>query len=975
MAFDQTTRNRLARFVGEARSLLTEEFTRQLQHEYGLDPTSGEVTPLGRLTALDDARRETARILRETLDYYLAGKDDTVKARQEGLGRLLREQAFTVLNRLCALRMAEARGLLIESVGRGYQSKGFQLYARLAGPALGEAGAAYRSYVFSLFDEFALDLPVLFDRFSPQGRLFPRETALLRLLALLDDPEIEALWAEDETIGWIYQYFNSREERQAMRAESSAPRNSRELAVRNQFFTPRYVVEFLTDNTLGRIWYEMTKGKTVLKETCRYLVRRPREVFFGGGPFNYQSFPTWVRQIMAQGDFLAMPNQPSIDEIGYFALLINGYPLAESLGYGDVREFGARWMQSKELSLPLPADVLDLWLILFAYQRLYIREGFYDRPEAEDSTQQNIRIVYNTLRQGLQHPPEDLSQEELLRRPVFIPYRPLKDPREIKMLDPACGSMHFGLYAFDLFETIYEEAWYRGMIPPEDFGYREKAVLLVDTVRLNPSLPVISHYNSEQVAFEEAWVAKASRDDPGDDVSESYLYIIDNRTRFRAPFAWRIPLRDFDFQAARQKGWVKDQWAEKWVRKACCFDFEELPAVSREQAYAEYLRQTPRMIIENNLHGIDIDPRAVQIAGLSLWLRAQKSWQAQRLKPGERPQIRKSNIVCAEPMPGDKAMLEEFLSTLHADRLDDLMRKALHLPVGQKVRATKTMADALAYLVRTVWQVMELAGEAGSLLKIEETLREAIAAARLAAEEKAPLFQVLEYGMKEPSRGQDVQIFAKEEDFFWDQAEALVLEALQEYTEQVNNRGDYRLRLFIDDAFQGFAFIDLCRKHYDLLLMNPPFGDPTQPSKTYFRKSYIGQPTDLYACFLERFVDLSDLVGTITSRSFLTFGSFYNLRNLVILPKAIIQILADFGLGVMDSAMVRSAAYVLDTTKNKGGYSIFLRLLNEVEKNKYLAYLLQKINSLQEDINVFIVVFVNRKTYHFNHEKPPTWAF
>ena len=27
------------------------------------------------------------------------------------------------------------------------------------------------------------------------------------------------------------------------------------------------------------------------------------------------------------------------------------------------------------------------------------------------------------------------------------------------MLDPACGSMHFGLYAFDLYLKIYEEYW------------------------------------------------------------------------------------------------------------------------------------------------------------------------------------------------------------------------------------------------------------------------------------------------------------------------------------------------------------------------------------------------------------------------------------------------------------------------------------------------------------------------------------
>ena len=69
MAFDQSTRNRLARFVGDVRNLLTEEFTRQLQNEYGLDPESGTVTGLEKLTAQDDTKRETALIQRETMDY------------------------------------------------------------------------------------------------------------------------------------------------------------------------------------------------------------------------------------------------------------------------------------------------------------------------------------------------------------------------------------------------------------------------------------------------------------------------------------------------------------------------------------------------------------------------------------------------------------------------------------------------------------------------------------------------------------------------------------------------------------------------------------------------------------------------------------------------------------------------------------------------------------------------------------------
>jgi len=59
----------------------------------------------------------------------------------------------------------------------------------------------------------------------------------------------------------------------------------------------------------------------------------------------------------------------------------------------------------------------------------------------------------------------------------------------------------------------------------------------------------------------------------------------------------------------------------------------------------EFLRQVPRLIIEHNIHGIDIDPRCAQIAGLSLWQRAQRAWKDMGLKSAERPTIKRSNIV------------------------------------------------------------------------------------------------------------------------------------------------------------------------------------------------------------------------------------------------------------------------------------------------------------------------------------------
>src|SRR5207247_4485053 len=116
------------------------------------------------------------------------------------------------------------------------------------------------TFIYGMFDELSLDLGVLFDRWSPFGMLFPREPALLKFFDLLNATELKPLWKEDETIGWIYQYFNDEVERKKMREESAAPRNSRELAVRNQLSTPRYVVEFLTDNTLSRIRNVMNDG-------------------------------------------------------------------------------------------------------------------------------------------------------------------------------------------------------------------------------------------------------------------------------------------------------------------------------------------------------------------------------------------------------------------------------------------------------------------------------------------------------------------------------------------------------------------------------------------------------------------------------------------------------------------------------------------------------------------------------------------
>lgn len=625
MAFDQATRNRLQRLVTDIRKKLVEEFTRQLQSDYGMNPESGEVANAETLR-LSDAERETARILRETLAHYCAS--DTADSKQ-ALARIVHEQSFTVLNRLAALRMAEARGLLVESVAGGLHAKGFQLYARLAGTGLGETGDAYRVYLFSVFDELAQDLPGLFDRYLPQGRLFPRETPLLQVLSLVNDSDIESLWNQDETIGWIYQYFNSKEERKAMRDASQAPRNSRELAVRNQFFTPRYVVEFLVDNTLGRLWFNATGGETHLRERCQYLLVKPDEA-----------------------------------------------------------------------------------------------------PQAASK---------------------------------------LRDPRTLKLLDPACGSMHFGLYAFDLFFEIYREAW--------------------------------------------AW--EQQHGSGSLDVSTQ-------------PQAALKPLSQvYDSEAA-------------------------------------FLREVPSLIIGHNIFGVDIDPRAAQIASLALWLRAQRAWHDAGVKAKDRPLIGRGHVVAAVAPPAERELRQQFADNV--DKRDgELFEKTLQLLKGLP--------------------------ELGVLLQVERELPHLIGQVYV---------------------GKGTGLFAQQEQESWHQAETRLRDALNNFAQAA--KSTYQGRLFAQDALQGLRLIDLCREIFDVVVMNPPFGLPTKERFEQLKASYPDSYVDLYACFVARAIELcKGWVGAISSRSFLITKKLERLRANWVVPR--LERLLDLGWPVMDDATVQSAAYTLNCTR------------------------------------------------------------
>ncbi len=245
-ALDADQRASLERLVAEARRILERDLASQAAGRYGIDAD-------GAIAAEEDLRLDAT-----ALAYRREIVDVADHLRSEGaapagaVARLLREAVFTHLNRLVAIRIAEAQGLLPPSLADGRSSQGFRDLLEAVPLLASDDTGGYWAYLQLCADELAADVPTLFDPRNPLLALAPTPRALDELARLLAEPASAALWSAPDCLGWVYQFFNTREERAAMRAASTAPRDSRELAVRNQFFTPRYVVDFLVQNSLGR---------------------------------------------------------------------------------------------------------------------------------------------------------------------------------------------------------------------------------------------------------------------------------------------------------------------------------------------------------------------------------------------------------------------------------------------------------------------------------------------------------------------------------------------------------------------------------------------------------------------------------------------------------------------------------------------------------------------------------------------------
>ena len=363
-----------------------------------------------------------------------------------------------------------------------------------------------------------------------------------------------------------------------------------------------------------------------------------------------------------------------------------------------------------------------------------------------------------------------------------------KRARDITLIDPACGTMHFGQYAFGLFHRMY--------------------------------LDEIEH------AGQDGWPGEPSISDPA-----------------------------------------------------------EIPAA----------------ILENNLFGIDIDPRAIQIASLSLLLTAKEA----ALRHGFSPldvKVKRSNLVVANAVD------------LGEERL-----RALVDGLGNRTGSPELRER----LFKTTWDNLRNVGELGSLVQVREGVTRALenwvdAEARSRGITKVieqTTEKQLEFAIKADADRARAKQLALEREVLEQEAGMLgrdLLAAVEAAAARVAD--DPSERLFAEDTARGLKLVQFLSRRYDVAVMNPPYGAFVPQVKDFVKAAYPLTSNDIYAAFLDRACQLTEpegYVGALVSRTFVAQVSAKKLREQILLKRNPLIVMLDLGPGILDNATVEAAAIVL----------------------------------------------------------------
>ncbi|WP_240344492.1 BREX-1 system adenine-specific DNA-methyltransferase PglX [Pseudomonas hygromyciniae] len=205
---------------------------------------------------------------------------------QQGFSVVVEALAYTWFNRFVAIRFMELKG---------YFNHGYRVLSHPQGQhpeildnvqhldlfgldkveviRLKTAGnqdeVLYREILLAQCHELHRNMPFLFEALDDATELLLPDNLLRTdspIARLVGDVE-ESDWQEVEVIGWLYQFYISEKKDEVI----GKVVKSEDIPAATQLFTPNWIVQYLVQNSLGRLWLMANPGSS-LKEKMPYYI-------------------------------------------------------------------------------------------------------------------------------------------------------------------------------------------------------------------------------------------------------------------------------------------------------------------------------------------------------------------------------------------------------------------------------------------------------------------------------------------------------------------------------------------------------------------------------------------------------------------------------------------------------------------------------------------------------------------------------
>lgn len=308
--------------------------------------------------------------------------------------------------------------------------------------------------------------------------------------------------------------------------------------------------------------------------------------------------------------------------------------------------------------------------------------------------------------------------------------------------------------------------------------------------------------------------------------------------------------------------------------------FYDLYVDQMENYGSDYSRRDiPKMIVENNLFGVDLDERAAQISQIALFIKARELGGHRSHWPSY------TNVVSTHFFLDDYVKVKDAFNTI--DNLDESKRN----------------------IMRMIWGDLSNAYKFGSLVRVDETLDKIL------------------------PNDDNHNLFAQEqmEDMF-----SFKQQFMNQLRQKVNELGELGSNAYtLAKTNDAISFLEIIANKYDVVVANPPYTDSSDfgtELKAFIEENYrcpLKFNTNLYACFIKRCCELAGddgKVGMVNPPTFMYIKTFEDLRKYM-LTETHISLFVEWGyLGMFSSfARVDSAMFILDKD-NRKGESTFIKL-------------------------------------------------